>query len=76
MKPSFSGTASETLPVTVKIYSGPKRKALRRHRGRTRRKKWGPVTSSTALSSGTYTAVAEERSSLGNAPAKAKRGRS
>ena len=29
--------------------------------------KWGPVSSATALTSGTYTAVAEEASSLGNA---------
>ena len=32
--------------------------------------KWGPVSSSTVLTSGTYTAVAEEDSSLGNGAGK------
>ncbi len=69
-KPSFSGTASETLPVTVKIYSGSKVEGspVATAEGAVSSEKWGPVSSSTVLPSGTYTAVAVEQSSLGNAP--------
>ena len=71
-KPSFSGTASETLPVTVKIYKGSKVEGspLASAEGPVSSKKWGSVTSSTTLPSGTYTAVAEESSSLGNSAGK------
>ncbi len=66
--PSFSGTASESLPVTVKVYKGAKAEGspVATAEGAVASKKWGPVSSATTLTSGTYTAVAEENSSLGN----------
>ncbi len=66
--PSFSGTASESLPVTVKVYKGSKVEGspVATAEGTVASKKWGPVSSLTLLTSGTYTAVAEEASSLGN----------
>ncbi len=68
VKPAFSGTAGETLPVTVKIYSGTKAEGspLATAEGPVKTGKWGSVSSSTPLTTGTYTAVAEEESSLGN----------
>ena len=68
-KPAFSGTASESLPVTVKIYKGLKAEGavVATAEAPVSSKKWGPVSSATALTSGTYTAMAEEASSLGNA---------
>ena len=70
--PSFSGTASESLPVTVKVYKGSKAEGtvVATAEGPVSSGKWGPVSSATTLSSGTYTAVAEEKSSLGNGPGK------
>ncbi len=67
-KPSFSGTASETLPVTVKIYKGPEvtGSPVATAEGTLKTGKWGPVSSTTELTGGTYTAIAEEVSSLGN----------
>ena len=69
-KPSFSGTASETLPVTIKIYSGSKAEGspVATAEAAVSGGKWGPISSSTGLTSGTYTAVAVEQSSLENAP--------
>ena len=66
--PSFSGTASESLPVTVKAYKGakPEGTVVATAEGPVSSDKWGPVSSSTALGNGTYTAEAEEPSSLGN----------
>ena len=68
-KPSFSGTASESLPVTVKIYSGPKVEGspVASAEGPVSGGKWGAISSTTTLTSGTYTAVAVEQSSLENA---------
>ena len=67
--PSFSGTASESLPVTVKVYKGskPEGTLAASVEGSVSGGNWGPVSSSTTLVSGTYTAIAEETSSLGNA---------
>ena len=75
-KPAFSGTASESLPVTVKIYSGSKVEGspVATAEGPVSSEKWGPVSSSTVLTSGTYTAVAIEQSSLGNAPGRKRSG--
>ena len=66
--PSFSGTASESLPVTVKVYKGakPEGTVVATAEGPVSSNKWGPVSSPTTLGNGTYTAVAEEPSSLGN----------
>ena len=66
--PAFSGTASESLPVTVKVYSGSKVEGspVATAEANVSTGKWGPVSSSTLLTSGTYTAVAEESSSIGN----------
>ena len=68
VKPAFSGTAGETLPVTVKIYKGTEAKGspVATAEGTVKTGKWGSVSSSTPLITGTYTAVAEEESSLGN----------
>ena len=70
--PSFSGTASESLPVTVKVYKGSKAEGspVATAEGAVSGGKWGPVSSSTTLSSGTYTVVAEEKSSINNGPGK------
>ena len=75
-KPSFSGTASETLPVTVKIYKGTKAEGspVATAEGPVKTGKWGSVSSSTTLTSGTYTAVAEEKARSATRTAKAKRG--
>ena len=65
--PSFSGTASETEPVTVEVFKGPNSdRAARwpRPKPRSKRGKWGPVASAPALKEGEYTAVAVEPSSL------------
>jgi large repetitive protein len=68
--PSFSGFASDTTPVTVQIYAGPTIKgtpvssATATHTGGD----WSSSEASPALSSGQYTAVATQESSLGNPP--------
>ena len=61
--PSFSGTASESLPVTVKVYKGSKAKGspAATAEGAVSGGKWGPVSSSTTLSSGTYTVGSREK---------------
>ena len=67
---SFSGTASESLPVTVKVYKGSESERLaggERGSDRVGRQMGARSAPSPALTSGTYTAVAEEDSSLGNA---------
>ena len=48
-KPSFSGAASESLPVTVKIYSGLKAEGspVATAEAPVSSKKWGPVSSAT-----------------------------
>jgi hypothetical protein len=70
--PSFSGTASESNPVIVKVYKGPKAEGsvVATAEGKVAGESWGPVSSTTALGESEYTAVAEEESSLGNGPGK------
>jgi large repetitive protein len=66
--PSFTGTASDTTQVTIRIYAGSKAegtvvsKATAAGSGGA----WTSGEASPALSSGTYTAVATQPSSLGN----------
>ena len=66
--PSFSGFASDTTPVTVQIYSGattkgtPVSTATATHTGGD----WSSGQANPALTSGQYTAVATQESSLGN----------
>jgi major membrane immunogen (membrane-anchored lipoprotein) len=70
--PSFTGSASDIEPVTVRIYAGSKAegtevsKAAATGTG----SGWSSGPASTALTSGEYTAIAEQPSSLGNAPGK------
>ena len=70
--PSFSGTASETQAVTIKIYQGAEAKGtpFATAEAPVGAEKWGPVSSTTTLPEGEYTAVASEPSSLGNAEGK------
>ncbi|MGO9489614.1 MAG: Ig-like domain-containing protein, partial [Solirubrobacteraceae bacterium] len=68
--PSFSGTASDTEPVTVYIFKGasasgtPVATAQAEGTG----DDWNSDAASPPLADGTYTAVAEQESSLGNGP--------
>ena len=68
--PSFSGSASETSEVTVSIFKGssaagsPVAEAHASGTGGA----WSSGGASPALADGTYTAVAEQESSLGNGP--------
>jgi hypothetical protein len=70
--PSFTGTASDIEPVTVRIYVGPQAegtevsKAAATGTG----SGWSSGQASPALTSGQYTAIAEQPSSLGNAAGK------
>ncbi|HWW90657.1 MAG TPA: Ig-like domain-containing protein [Solirubrobacteraceae bacterium] len=67
-KPSFSGEASETTPVTVKIYEGfaAEGTAVSSATASGTGGGWSSGEASPALSSGTYTAIATQPSSLGN----------
>src|SRR5437764_1175342 len=66
--PSFTGTASDTTPVTVQIHAGPTAEgstvstATATGTGGS----WTSAHASPALPSGEYTAVATQESSLGN----------
>ena len=64
--PFFSGTASESTPVVVHIYSGSPEvsKATATGTGGS----WTSTEAHTALSDGEYTAVATQESSFGNPP--------
>ncbi len=69
--PSFTGTASDTTPVTVQVYSGAQAEgsivvtATATHTGG----KWTAAPVSPPLASGEYTAIATQESSiLGNPP--------
>ncbi len=66
--PSFSGNASETEPVMVKVFKGTKTTGspVATVEAPVKGGKWGPVSSAPALGEGEYTALAIERSSLGN----------
>ena len=70
--PSFSGTATETQLVTVKIYKGSEAKGtpFAIAEAPVSSEKWGPASSTTPLLEGEYTVVASEPSSLGNAEGK------
>jgi hypothetical protein len=66
--PSFTGTASDTTQVTVKIYAGSKAEgtAVSKATAGGSGGAWSSGGASPALSSGTYTALATQPSSLGN----------
>ncbi|HTQ69396.1 MAG TPA: Ig-like domain-containing protein, partial [Solirubrobacteraceae bacterium] len=66
-KPTFEGEASETEPVTVRVYegSGTGGKEVASLSASVAEHKWH-VTASSALADGKYTAVASEPSSIGN----------
>jgi large repetitive protein len=66
--PSFTGTASDTTQVTVKIYAGPKAEgsAVRTLTAQGTGGNWTSEAVSPALSNGEYTAIATQPSSLGN----------
>jgi major membrane immunogen (membrane-anchored lipoprotein) len=70
--PSFTGTGSDVEPITIRIYSGSKAegtevaKAAATGTGTG----WSSGPASPPLTSGTYTAIAEQPSSLGNATGK------
>ena len=70
--PTLEGTATGTRNVVVKVYSGPTASGspVATAESLVTSGKWGPVSSSTSLTSGTYTAVAEEESAIGNGPGK------
>jgi large repetitive protein len=66
--PSFTGTASDTEPITVHIYKGSKAEGTQISSAKAAGNGagWSSANSSPALSSGQYTAVASQASSLGN----------
>ena len=65
--PSFSGTSSESEPVTVKVYRGSKAEgtAVASLVAQVRSGRWTTPTSS-KLADGEYTALASEPSAIGN----------
>jgi flagellar hook assembly protein FlgD len=66
-QPSFGGTASETKPVTVKIFEGPTATGTpvdTLTSGAVTSEQWSTKPASPALNEGTYTAVAYEESSI------------
>src|SRR5207244_3983261 len=67
-RPSFSGTASDTTSVAVQIYAGatPEGAVVSTSTARRAGSNWLSGSASPALSSGQYTAVATQESSLGN----------
>lgn len=67
--PSFSGTASDTTPVTVSVYSGASREGtpVAALRVRASGGRWTTANLNPALADGTYSATATQPSSLGNA---------
>jgi hypothetical protein len=68
--PKFEGSASETMPVTVHIYAGPKAQGseVAKAAATVTGGKWKSEAASPALADGEYTAVATQPSSLGNNP--------
>jgi major membrane immunogen (membrane-anchored lipoprotein) len=66
--PSFTGTASDTTPVTVKIYKGTTASGsvVASVSAGVSAGSWSSGPTSPALADGTYTAIATEPSSLGN----------
>jgi large repetitive protein len=70
--PSFSGTASDTTPVTVAVYAGSKAAgtAVWKATVAVGGESWSAGPVSPALGDGQYTAIATQPSSLGNPPGK------
>jgi hypothetical protein len=66
--PAFSGTASESLPVTVEVFQGAKAegKAIAKLVAGVSGGHWSSAHLTTELKSGQYTAIASEPSSLEN----------
>ena len=64
-EPSFSGTASEATEVVVHVFEGATEVATAK--ATASGGKWSTSTLSKALTTGTFTAVAKEKSGLGNA---------
>ncbi|HEX4188763.1 MAG TPA: Ig-like domain-containing protein [Solirubrobacteraceae bacterium] len=71
-EPTFSGTASDAEPVTVHIYEGSKAEGttVATATASGNGGGWSSAAASPPLASGTYTAIATQPSSLGNAPGK------
>ena len=70
--PTLEGTATGTKNVVVKIYKGATvaGSPVATAEAAVASGKWGPVSSATLLTNGTYTAQAEEESAIGNGPGK------
>ena len=68
--PSFTGTASDTTPITVLVHAGPTTKGtiVAAATAAGTGAGWTSGETSPALPAGQYTAVASEESSLGNPP--------
>ncbi len=66
--PTFSGTATDTTQVVVRVFHGSEQVASAS--GSPSAGSWTSGGLSKSLSSGSYTAIAEQESSLGNAPGK------
>ena len=68
--PRFEGSASETTPVTVHIFAGPKPEGseVAKATATVTGGKWKSEAASPALTDGEYTAVATQPSALGNSP--------
>ena len=68
--PSFSGTASDTTPVTVSIYSGPAASGtpVRTLSASVVSGSWSSAPVSQPLADGQYTAIATQRSSIAGNP--------
>ena len=66
--PSFSGTASESLPVTVEVFEGPtaEGKAVAKVVATVSAGRYKSIPIAATLATGKYTAIATEVSSLGN----------
>jgi hypothetical protein len=73
-QPSFTGTASDTTPVTVRIYSGSKAEGVPVSNAAAKGTGglWSSEPATPALASGQYTAVAVQPSSAENAPGESK----
>jgi hypothetical protein len=68
--PSFEGTASDTTSITIRVYAGPKAEGtiVSEAAATGTGGSWTSGTASPALSTGQYTAVATQPSSIGNPP--------
>jgi hypothetical protein len=68
--PTFTGTASDSTTVTVKIYKGPKAEGTPVSTATAAGTNWTSTAASPALITGQYTAVAGQPSSVGNSEGK------